>query len=29
MFVAPVVVIYSAFAYWVVRGKTPAKGWGG
>jgi cytochrome bd ubiquinol oxidase subunit II len=29
MFVAPVVVIYSAFAYWIFRGKTPAKGWGG
>lgn len=25
--VTPVVVGYSAFAYWVFRGKTPAKGW--
>jgi cytochrome d ubiquinol oxidase subunit II len=25
--VAPVVIGYSAFAYWVFRGKTPVKGW--
>jgi cytochrome d ubiquinol oxidase subunit II len=25
--VAPVVIAYSAFAYWVFRGKTPTKGW--
>jgi cytochrome d ubiquinol oxidase subunit II len=25
--VTPVVLTYSAFAYWVFRGKTPAKGW--
>lgn len=25
--VTPVVIGYSAFAYWVFRGKTPAKGW--
>jgi cytochrome d ubiquinol oxidase subunit II len=25
--VAPVVIAYSAFAYWVFRGRTPAKGW--
>lgn len=27
--VAPVVIAYSSFAYWVFRGKTPAKGWEG
>src|SRR5580700_632010 len=27
-FVTPVVLTYSAFAYWVFRGKTPTKGWG-
>jgi cytochrome d ubiquinol oxidase subunit II len=27
VFVTPVVLTYSAFAYWVFRGKTPAKGW--
>lgn len=26
--VAPVVLAYSAYAYWVFRGRTPAKGWG-
>jgi cytochrome d ubiquinol oxidase subunit II len=26
-FVTPVVLAYSAFAYWVFRGRTPAKGW--
>ena len=26
--VAPVVICYSAFAYWVFRGKTPKEGWG-
>lgn len=25
--VAPVVLAYSAYAYWVFRGRTPAKGW--
>jgi cytochrome d ubiquinol oxidase subunit II len=25
--VAPVVIAYSGFAYWIFRGKTPAKGW--
>jgi cytochrome d ubiquinol oxidase subunit II len=25
--VMPVVLTYSAFAYWVIRGKTPAKSW--
>ena len=25
--VTPVVIAYSAFAYWVFRGRTPAKGW--
>jgi cytochrome d ubiquinol oxidase subunit II len=25
--VAPVVLAYSSFAYWVFRGRTPAKGW--
>jgi cytochrome bd ubiquinol oxidase subunit II len=25
--VTPVVLAYSAFAYWVFRGRTPAKGW--
>jgi len=25
--VTPVVLAYSAFAYWVFRGKTPVKGW--
>jgi cytochrome d ubiquinol oxidase subunit II len=28
LFVAPVVICYSAFAYWVFRGKTPKEGWG-
>ena len=27
VFVTPVVMAYSAFAYWVFRGKTPVKGW--
>jgi cytochrome d ubiquinol oxidase subunit II len=27
-FVTPVVLAYSAFAYWIFRGKTPEKGWG-
>jgi cytochrome d ubiquinol oxidase subunit II len=27
--VTPVVLGYSFFAYWVFRGKTPEKGWGG
>ena len=27
-FVTPVVLGYSAFTYWVFRGRTPAKGWG-
>jgi cytochrome d ubiquinol oxidase subunit II len=27
-FVTPVVLAYSAFAYWIFRGKTPDKGWG-
>jgi len=27
-FVAPVVLAYSAFAYWIFRGRTPDKGWG-
>jgi cytochrome d ubiquinol oxidase subunit II len=27
VFVTPVVMVYSAFAYWVFRGKTPVKGW--
>lgn len=27
LFVAPVVLAYSAYAYWVFRGPTPAKGW--
>jgi cytochrome bd ubiquinol oxidase subunit II len=26
--VAPVVLAYSSFAFWVFRGKTPEKGWG-
>jgi cytochrome bd ubiquinol oxidase subunit II len=26
--VCPVVIAYSAFAYWVFRGRTPAGGWG-
>ncbi len=26
--VAPIVLAYSLFAYWVFRGRTPAKGWG-
>lgn len=26
-FVTPVVLAYSAFGYWVFRGRTPAKGW--
>jgi cytochrome bd ubiquinol oxidase subunit II len=28
LFVAPVVIGYSAFSYWVFRGKIPKKGWG-
>ncbi len=28
LFVAPVVICYRAFAYWVFRGKTPKEGWG-
>ena len=28
LFVAPVVIAYSAFSYWVFRGKTPKEGWG-
>ncbi len=28
LFVAPVVIGYSAFSYWVFRGKTPKEGWG-
>ena len=27
-FVTPVVLTYSAFAYWIFRGRTPEKGWG-
>jgi cytochrome d ubiquinol oxidase subunit II len=27
VFVTPLVLAYSAFAYWVFRGKTPVKGW--
>jgi cytochrome d ubiquinol oxidase subunit II len=27
-FVIPVVLAYSAFAYWIFRGRTPEKGWG-
>jgi cytochrome d ubiquinol oxidase subunit II len=27
-FVTPVVLGYSAFAYWIFRGKTPEEGWG-
>jgi cytochrome d ubiquinol oxidase subunit II len=27
VFVTPLVLAYSAFAYWVFRGKTPRKGW--
>ena len=27
-FVTPVVLAYSAFAYWIFRGRTPEKGWG-
>ena len=26
-FVTPIVLAYSAFAYWIFRGKTPDKGW--
>jgi cytochrome d ubiquinol oxidase subunit II len=26
--VTPVVLAYSAFAYWIFRGRTPEKGWG-
>jgi cytochrome d ubiquinol oxidase subunit II len=26
-FVTPIVLTYSAFAYWIFRGKTPEKGW--
>jgi cytochrome d ubiquinol oxidase subunit II len=25
--VTPVVLAYSAFAYWIFRGRTPEKGW--
>jgi cytochrome d ubiquinol oxidase subunit II len=28
LFVAPVVISYSAFSYWIFRGKTPKEGWG-
>jgi cytochrome bd ubiquinol oxidase subunit II len=28
LFVAPVVIGYSAFSYWIFRGKTPKEGWG-
>jgi cytochrome bd ubiquinol oxidase subunit II len=28
VFVTPVVLAYSAFAYWIFRGRTPEKGWG-
>jgi cytochrome d ubiquinol oxidase subunit II len=28
LFVAPVVIGYSAYSYWVFRGKTPKEGWG-
>jgi len=28
LFVAPVVIGYSAYAYWIFRGKTPKEGWG-
>jgi cytochrome d ubiquinol oxidase subunit II len=28
LFVVPVVIGYSAYAYWVFRGKTPKEGWG-
>lgn len=28
LFVAPVVICYSAFSYRVFRGKTPKEGWG-
>jgi cytochrome d ubiquinol oxidase subunit II len=27
-FVTPVVLAYSAFAYWIFRGRTPEEGWG-
>jgi cytochrome bd ubiquinol oxidase subunit II len=27
-FVTPVVLAYSAFAYWIFRSKTPEQGWG-
>jgi cytochrome d ubiquinol oxidase subunit II len=27
--VTPTVIAYSAFAYWIFRGKTPLRGWGG
>ena len=27
--VAPIVIAYSAFAYWIFRGRTPPEGWGG
>jgi cytochrome bd-type quinol oxidase subunit 2 len=26
--VVPVVLGYSAFAYWIFRGRTPEEGWG-
>jgi cytochrome d ubiquinol oxidase subunit II len=29
IFITPVVLAYSFFAYWVFRGKTPEKGWDG
>lgn len=29
IFITPVVLAYSSFAYWVFRGKTPEKGWDG
>jgi len=27
--VTPIVLAYSAFAYWIFRGKTPERGWEG
>jgi cytochrome d ubiquinol oxidase subunit II len=27
-FVTPMVLTYSAVAYWIFRGKTPEQGWG-
>jgi hypothetical protein len=28
LFVAPVIIGYSVFSYWVFQGKTPKEGWG-